>query len=93
MVLVIGGDLGIGWVVCYCYVFEGVSVVFIYVKGWEDKDVDEILCLFYEVKIKDVKDFIMIVIDLGFEENCKRIVDEVVNVFGCIDVFVNCVVE
>ncbi|CAN7002963.1 unnamed protein product [Brassica rapa subsp. trilocularis] len=91
--LVTGGDSGIGRAVCHCYVLEGASVAFTYVKGREDKDADETLRLLHEAKTKDAKDPIMIATDLGFEENCKRTVDEVVNAFGRIDVLVNCAAE
>jgi len=30
-----------------------------------------------------------IVVDLGYEENCKRVVDELVSAYDCIDVLVN----
>lgn len=72
---------------------EGASVAFTYVKGREDKDADETLRLLHEAKTKEAKEPIMIATDLGFEENCKRTVDEVVNAFGRIDVLVNCAAE
>lgn len=42
-----------------------------------------------ENKAADAKDPISIPTDLGYDENCKRVVEEVVNVFGRIDVLVN----
>ena len=88
-----GGDSGIGRAVCHCYALEGATVAFTYVKGREDKDADETLRLLHEAKTKEAKEPIMIATDLGFEENCKRTVDEFVNAFGRIDVLVNCAAE
>lgn len=93
MALVTGGDSGIGQAVSYCYALEGASVAFTYVKGREDKDADETLRLLHEVKTREAKEPIMIATDLGFEENCKRVIEEVVNAFGRIDVLVNCAAE
>ncbi|KAF5187480.1 NAD(P)-dependent dehydrogenase, short-chain alcohol dehydrogenase family [Thalictrum thalictroides] len=39
-----------------------------------------------EAKTSDARDPIAIPADLGFEENCKRVVEEIVNAFGRIDV-------
>lgn len=91
--LVTGGDSGIGKAVCHCYALEGASVAFTYVKGREDRDADETLRLLHEVKTREAKEPIMIATDLGFEENCKRVVEEVVSAFGRIDVLVNCAAE
>ncbi|KAL0900852.1 hypothetical protein Bca101_084813 [Brassica carinata] len=91
--LVTGGDSGIGRAVCHCYALEGACVAFTYVKGREDKDADETLRLLHEAKTREAKEPIMIAVDLGFEENCKRTVEEVVNAFGRIDVLVNCAAE
>lgn len=93
MALVTGGDSGIGKAVCHCYALEGASVAFTYVKGREDRDADETLRLLHEVKTREAKEPIMIATDLGFEENCKRVIEEVVNSFGRIDVLVNCAAE
>lgn len=51
------------------------------------------VCFTIEVKTREAKEPIMIATDLGFEENCKRVVEEVVNAFGRIDVLVNCAAE
>lgn len=89
MALVTGGDSGIGKAVCNFYALEGATVAFTYVKGREDKDADDTLRMLHEVKTKEAKEPIMIATDLGFEEHCKRTVEEVVNAFGRIDVLVN----
>lgn len=87
--LVTGDDSGIGRAVCYCFVKEGATVAFTYVKSHEDEDANDTLRMLMENKAADAKDPISIPTDLGYDENCKRVVDEVVNVFGRIDVLVN----
>lgn len=87
--LVTGGDSGIGRAVCHCFVLEGATVAFTYVKGQEDKDAKDTLDLLKKAKNSDTKDPIAISADLGFDENCKKVVDQVVNAFGRIDVLVN----
>lgn len=87
--LVTGGDSGIGRAVCHCFAQEGATVAFTYVKGHEDKDAQDTLEMIKEVKTSDSKDPISIPADLGYDENCKRVVDEVVNAFGHIDILVN----
>lgn len=84
-----GGDSGIGRSVCHCYALEGATVAFTFVKGHEDKDVEDTLKIIKQSKTPDAKDPIAISADLGFDENCKKVVDEVVNAFGRIDILVN----
>ncbi|XP_024972851.1 glucose and ribitol dehydrogenase-like [Cynara cardunculus var. scolymus] len=87
--LVTGGDSGIGRAVCYLFVKEGATVAFTFVKGREDKDADDTLRLLLENKTGDAKNPIAIAADLGFDENCKKVVDEVVENYGRIDILVN----
>ncbi|EFH68174.1 oxidoreductase [Arabidopsis lyrata subsp. lyrata] len=87
--LITGGDSGIGRAVGYCFALEGATVAFTYVKGQEEKDAHETLQMLKKVKTSDAKEPIAIPTDLGFDENCKRVVDEVVNAFGRIDVLIN----
>lgn len=87
--LVTGGDSGIGRAVCHSFVLEGATVAFTYVKGQEDKDAQDTLHMLVQAKARDAKDPIAIPAELGFDENCKRVVDEVINVFGRIDILVN----
>ncbi|KVH98379.1 Glucose/ribitol dehydrogenase, partial [Cynara cardunculus var. scolymus] len=84
--LVTGGDSGIGRAVCYLFVKEGATVAFTFVKGREDKDADDTLRLLLENKTGDAKNPIAIAADLGFDENCKKVVDEVVENYGRIDI-------
>lgn len=87
--LVTGGDSGIGRAVCHCFAQEGATVAFTYVKPQEDKDAKETLEMLREAKTPDAKDPMAIPADLGFDANCKRVVDEVVNAYGKIDILVN----
>ncbi|KAI5658903.1 hypothetical protein M9H77_27696 [Catharanthus roseus] len=87
--LVAGGDSGIGRAVCHCFALEGATVAFTYVKGQEDKDAQDTLEMLKKAKNEDAKEPMAIPTDLGFDENCKRVVDEVVNNYGKIDILVN----
>ncbi|CAI9102250.1 OLC1v1000491C1 [Oldenlandia corymbosa var. corymbosa] len=87
--LITGGDSGIGRAVAQCFVREGATVAFTYVKGAEDKDAKDTLRMLKEAKHPDAKDSIALPADLGYDENCKRVVDEVVSNFGRIDVLIN----
>lgn len=92
MALVTGGDSGIGRSVCRYFVLEGATVAFTHVKSEEDKDADATLKMLMEDKKSinsGAKDPIAIPADLGLEENCKRVVDEVVKTYGHIDILVN----
>lgn len=87
--LVTGGDSGIGRAVCHTFVKEGATVAFTYVKGKEDKDAQDTLEMLKKDKTGDAKNPIAIPADLGFDENCKKVVDEVISTFGRIDVLIN----
>ncbi|GAA0173432.1 hypothetical protein Leryth_018321 [Lithospermum erythrorhizon] len=87
--LVTGGDSGIGRAVCHYFVLEGATVAFTYVKSQEERDAQEALELLREAKTGDAKDPIAIPTDLGYDDNCKRVVEDVVNAFGRIDILVN----
>ncbi|XP_021898969.1 NADPH-dependent aldehyde reductase 1, chloroplastic-like [Carica papaya] len=87
--LVTGGDSGIGRAVCHCFALEGATVAFTYVKAQEDKDAQDTLQMLRSVKTPDAEEPMAVAADLGFDKNCKRVVDEVVNAFGRIDILVN----
>ncbi|XP_071742014.1 NADPH-dependent aldehyde reductase 1, chloroplastic-like [Rutidosis leptorrhynchoides] len=87
--LVTGGDSGIGRAVCYCYAKEGATIAFTYVKGQEDKDAADTLKMIKQAKVKDSQDPIAIPTDLGYDNNCKSVVDEVVGRYGRIDILIN----
>ncbi|KAL8267849.1 hypothetical protein R6Q59_001647 [Mikania micrantha] len=87
--LVTEGDSGIGRAVCYCFAREGATIAITYVKGQEDKDAADTINIINDAKTKDSKDPIAIPTDLGFDANCKSVVDQVVGKYGCIDILVN----
>lgn len=84
-----GGDSGIGRAVAHCFAMEGATVAFTYVKGQEDKDASDTVNMLSKAKHADAKDPLAIPTDLGYDDNCKRVVDEVVNSFGRIDILIN----
>lgn len=84
-----GGDSGIGRAVCHCFAMEGATVAFTYVKSQEDKDAQDTLEILRKSKSRDAKDPMATPADLGYDENCRRVVDEVVNAYGKIDILVN----
>ncbi|CAL0300084.1 unnamed protein product [Lupinus luteus] len=87
--VITGGDSGIGRAVCNLFALEGATVAFTYVKGQEDKDARDTLEMIKKAKTSDAKDPIAIAADLGFDENCKKVVDEVVSAYGHIDILIN----
>ncbi|KAK7277915.1 hypothetical protein RJT34_22934 [Clitoria ternatea] len=87
--LITGGDSGIGRAVCNLFALEGATVAFTYVKGHEDKDAKDTLEMIKRAKATDAKDPLAIPADLGFDDACKRVVDEVVNAYGHIDILIN----
>ncbi|GMI65342.1 chloroplast aldehyde reductase [Hibiscus trionum] len=80
--LVTGGDSGIGRSVCILFAKEGATVAFTYVKGQEDKDAKDTLEMLKKDKTAGAKDPMAVPADLGFDENCKKVVDDVVKAYG-----------
>ncbi|OMO61253.1 Short-chain dehydrogenase/reductase SDR [Corchorus capsularis] len=88
--LVTGGDSGIGRAVCYYFALEGASVAFTYVKGHEEKDKDETLQMLIEAtKSRDAKKPLAIAADVGFDEDCKKVIEATIQEFGKLDILVN----
>ncbi|EEF45356.1 short chain dehydrogenase, putative [Ricinus communis] len=81
-------DSGIGRAVCYHFALESASVAFTYVEGIEEKDKDDTLQMLYSVQATGARDPIAVP-DLGFDENCERVVDQVVTEYGRVDILVN----
>lgn len=84
-----GGDSGIGRAVCYAFALEGATVAFTYMADREEKDAEDTLRMIKDVKASDAKDPMAVAADLGYDENCKMVVDEVIDEFGRIDILVN----
>jgi NAD(P)-dependent dehydrogenase (short-subunit alcohol dehydrogenase family) len=88
--LVTGGDSGIGRAVGVLFTREGATVAFTYVKNAEEKDAEETIKLLKDHKTDGaVGDPIAIPCDLGYDEECKKVVDEVAKKYGRIDILVN----
>ncbi|KAL1313024.1 hypothetical protein HN51_039602 [Arachis hypogaea] len=87
--VITGGDSGIGRAVCNLFALEGATVAFTYVKGHEDKDAKDTLEMINRAKTQDAMDPKAIAADLGYDENCKKVIEEVVNAYGRIDILVN----
>lgn len=92
--VVTGGDSGIGRAVCYHFALEGATVAFVYLSPAEEVDAEETLQRLREYKTADARDPMKIpVADLGYDDACKKVVDEVVVAYGGIDILVNCAAE
>lgn len=92
--VVTGGDSGIGRAVCYHFALEGATVAFVYLSPAEEVDAEETLQKLREYKTADAKGPMKIpVADLGYDEACKKVVDDVVVAYGRIDILVNCAAE
>nr|GEV78179.1 reverse transcriptase domain-containing protein [Tanacetum cinerariifolium] len=89
VVLVAGGDSGIGRSVCYHFAKEGATIAFTYVKGDEDIDAKDTLAIINESKMEGSGVPVAIPTDLRYDINCKNVVDEVIAKYGGLDVLVN----
>lgn len=88
--LVTGGDSGIGRAVGVLFTREGATVAFTYVRNAEEKDAHDTVELLKSFKTEHaVGDPIAIPCDLGFDEECKKVIEEVANKYGKIDILVN----
>ncbi|QUW21066.1 SDR family oxidoreductase [Sporosarcina sp. Marseille-Q4063] len=83
--LITGGDSGIGRAVAVAYAKEGANVAIGYLDENEDVDADKTIKLIEDLGVKAVK----IRLDISEEENCERIIDDVVSEFGGINILVN----
>ena len=81
--IVTGGDSGIGRAVALAFAREGADVAIAYLDA--DADADETLAAVRESGRKALK----VKCDLSRDEECKRVVSQVVEQFGRVDVLVN----
>ncbi len=81
--IITGGDSGIGRAVAVAFAKEGADVAIVFLD--EHQDADE--------TARAVKQYgrqcLTIAADIGVEENCKSVVQKVINTFGRMDVLVN----
>ncbi|KAH9290281.1 hypothetical protein KI387_034398, partial [Taxus chinensis] len=88
--LVTGGDSGIGRAVCYHFGLEGATVAFVYVSPAEEIDAEETLEKLIQYKAPHApKPMKIPVTDLGYHDQCNKVVEDVVKEYGRIDILVN----
>lgn len=80
-----GGDSGIGRSVSVLMAKEGADVAIIY-KNEEEKDAQTVL---KKIKSEGRKCLLCPTEDIGIEENCRKLVNKIVEEFGRIDILVN----
>ncbi|QFF97701.1 SDR family NAD(P)-dependent oxidoreductase [Psychrobacillus glaciei] len=83
--IITGGDSGIGRAVSIAFAKEGANVAIVYLDENEDKDADKTVKLIEDYGVKAFK----IKTDLSDDENCQRVVDQVIQQFGYINILVN----
>lgn len=83
--LITGGDSGIGRAVAVAFAKEGANVAIAYLSEQEDIDATKTVKLIEGYGGKALK----IRIDIGEEEHCEQLIDEVVNEFGSLNILVN----
>lgn len=83
--LITGGDSGIGRAVAVAFAKEGANVAIAYLSEQEDIDANKTVKLIEGYGGKALK----IRIDIGEEEHCEQLIDEVVNEFGSLNILVN----
>lgn len=87
--LITGGDSGIGRAVGHHFALEGATVAFTYLPGVEEKDADDTIDILKKAKTSTAQEPLKIGVDLGFDENCQKVIKEVVDKYGRIDILVN----
>lgn len=83
VVLITGGDSGIGRATALAFAKEGAKIVINYLE--EDEDAEDTTRLIEEVG----GEYLMIAGDVGDESFCKHLVDETLQQFGQIDILIN----
>lgn len=83
--LITGGDSGIGRAVAVAFAKEGANVAIAYLDEEEDIDADKTVELIkkYGGKAKQFR------IDISDEENCDKLIDDVIGEFGSLNILVN----
>lgn len=83
--LITGGDSGIGRAVSIAFAKEGANVAIVYFDENEHADADMTVKLIEKHGVKALK----LKTDLSDDENCQKAVDQVIQVFGQLNVLVN----
>ncbi|XP_057835526.1 NADPH-dependent aldehyde reductase 1, chloroplastic isoform X2 [Cryptomeria japonica] len=86
--LITGGDSGIGRSIACLYALEGADVAIVYKGQIEEEDKEETLQVIHKLTNGKAK-VIACPADIGFDDQCKCVVDSVVRKFGRIDILVN----
>ncbi|MBB4823038.1 NAD(P)-dependent dehydrogenase (short-subunit alcohol dehydrogenase family) [Sporosarcina luteola] len=83
--LITGGDSGIGRAVAVAFAKEGANVAIGYLDKAEDVDANKTIELIekYGGKAKKFR------IDISEEENCERLIEDVISEFGSLNILVN----
>ena len=83
--LITGGDSGIGRAVAVAYAKEGANVAIAYLADQEDEDADKTIKLVekYGSKAKKYQT------DISSDENCKQLINQVIEDFGDLNILVN----
>lgn len=83
LVLITGGDSGIGRAISVAFAYEGANIAIAYLNEHEDAELTKQL-----VEKEGVR-CLLIAGDIGEEKHCKDVVNKVIKEFGRIDVLVN----
>ncbi|MCZ2257435.1 SDR family oxidoreductase [Sporosarcina sp. G11-34] len=83
--LITGGDSGIGRAVAVAFAKEGANVTIVYLDEQEDIDADKTVGLIENYGGKALK----IRLDISEEENCEKLINEVIQEFGSLHILVN----
>lgn len=89
VVIITGGDSGIGRAVAYLFAKEGANISIAYYPT-DEKDAQETKCMIEEIG----KSCLLIPCDLTCPESSKAVVEKTINTFGKIDILINnCAVQ
>lgn len=89
VVIITGGDSGIGRAVAYLFAKEGANISIAYYPT-DEKDAQETKCRIEEIG----KSCLLIPCDLTCPESSKTVVEKTINTFGKIDILINnCAVQ